>query len=43
MQPFLDKHSIIVMDNGSIHHVQEVKDLIESLDIVANSFLTTLL
>ena len=34
MQPFPDKHSIIVMDNCSIHHVQEVKDLIESLGIV---------
>ena len=31
MQPFPDKHSIIVMDNCSI---QEIKDFIESLGIV---------
>ena len=34
MQPFPAKHSIIVMDNCSIHHVQEIKDFIESLGIV---------
>jgi transposase len=34
MQPFPDRRSIIVMDNRSIHHVQEIKDFIESLGIV---------
>ena len=34
MQPFPNKRSIIVMDNCSIHHVQEVKDFIESMGIV---------
>ena len=29
MQPFPDKHSVVIMDNCSIHHVAEVKDLIE--------------
>ena len=28
MQQFPDKHSILVMDNCSIHHVQEVKDML---------------
>lgn len=34
MQPFSDKHSIIIMDNCTIHHVQEDKDLIENSGIV---------
>ena len=34
MQPFPNEHSIIIMDNCSIHHTQEVKDLIDSLGIV---------
>ena len=34
MNPFPDKHSIIVMDNCTIHHVQEVKDLIEQFGIM---------
>lgn len=34
MQPFPDKHSIIIMDNCSIHHVQEVKDIVDSCGIV---------
>ena len=34
MQPFPDKHSVIIMDNCSIHHTQEVKDLIENSGIV---------
>ena len=35
MQPFPDKHSIIVMDNCLIHHVQEIlKDFIESMGIL---------
>ena len=33
MKPFPDKHSIIVMDDCAIHHVQEVKDLINSCSI----------
>ena len=34
MQQFPDKHSILVMDNCSIHHVQEVKDMIENAGIL---------
>ena len=33
MQPFPGKHSIIIMDNCSVHHVQEVKDVIQSMGI----------
>ena len=25
MQPFPDKHSILIMDNCSIHHIAEIK------------------
>ena len=34
MQPFPDKHSVVIMDNCSIHHVAEVKDLIEDAGIL---------
>ena len=40
MQPFPDRHSIIIMDNCAIHHVQEIKDFIESLGIVIFFFTT---
>lgn len=32
LQPFnwLNKRSVVVLDNASIHHVQEVRDLIET-------------
>ena len=33
-RPFPDKHSIVIMDNCSIHHVQEVKDLFESFGVL---------
>ena len=38
MRPFPDKNSIIVIDNCAIHHVQEVKDFIESMGIVIFSY-----
>ena len=34
MQPFPDKHSIFIWDNCSIHHVAEVKNLIEDAGIL---------
>ena len=34
MQPFPGKMSILIMDNCSIHHVQEVKDLLEAAGIL---------
>lgn len=34
MQPFPDKNSILIMDNCSIHHVAEVKELIEDAGIL---------
>ena len=34
MRPFPDKHSIIIMDNCTIHHSQELKDLVESVGIL---------
>ena len=33
-QPFPDRHSIVIMDNCSIHHVQAVKDLFDSFDVL---------
>ena len=34
LKPFnyLNSHSVVIMDNASIHHVQHVVDLIESQD-----------
>ena len=34
MEPFPAKHSVVIMDNCSIHHVAEVKDLIEDAGIL---------
>ena len=34
MQPIPAKNSVLVMDNCSIHHVAQVKDLLESSGIV---------
>lgn len=34
MQPFPNKNSILVMDNCSIHHVQSVKETVESAGIL---------
>ena len=34
MKPSPNKHSIVVMDNCTVHHVQEVKDLIEDSGIL---------
>ena len=34
MQPFPDKNSILIMDNCSIHHVAEMKELIEDAGIL---------
>ena len=33
-QPFPGKNSIVIMDNCSIHHIQEVKDLFESVGVL---------
>jgi hypothetical protein len=33
MQPFPAQHSIVIMDNCAVHHVQEIKDVIESVGI----------
>lgn len=33
MKPFPDEHSIMVLHNCSIHHVQEVKDIVESCGV----------
>ena len=29
MNPYPEKNSVIIMDNGSIHHVQGVREMIE--------------
>ena len=34
MQPFPGELSILIMDNCSIHHVQEVKDILEAAGIL---------
>ena len=34
MRPFPDKHSILIMDNYSIHHVQEIKQELETAGIM---------
>ena len=33
-QPFPDRHSIVIMDNCSIHHIQAVKDLFDSFGVL---------
>ena len=33
-QPFPDTHSIVIMDNCSVHHVQAVKDLFDSSGVL---------
>ena len=40
MQPFPDKNSILIMDNSFIHHVAEVKELIEDAGILLIFFAT---
>ena len=34
MQPFPNPHSVLLMDNCSIHHTQAVKDLLQQAGIV---------
>ena len=34
MQPFPAKHSILILDNCSIHHAPDVKDLLNSFGIL---------
>ena len=34
LRPFPDTHSILIMDNCSIHHVEQIKDFLDDMGVL---------